>query len=65
MKSLLDRSGQVPGTKDKVIVLGDRKRNPGDVDLLEAILANRSPGYLASYGYYGRGIHVSVGNSGH
>src|SRR4030042_3235213 len=65
IESLLNRPCQFFSFSDKVIMFGDGKRNASNVCLLKGIFTDKRSSYLTSYGYYGGGIHISIGNSGY
>ena len=59
------RGGEVGYILDDEVVLGDRHRDPGDIDLLEAVLAQKREDDVAGEGHERHTIHVGGGDAGH
>ena len=55
---------QVLDAANEVVVLGDRQRDTGNIDLLEAIGADDGIGNIAGDGHHGDGVQISGGDAG-
>ena len=59
-----DRARDVLGAGHEVVVLRDRQRDAGDVDLLERVAADQAAADLAGDADDGRGVHHRGGDAG-
>ena len=64
-KRLTDRIGQILDPAHNEIVLGNRHRDAGDVNLLEAVRADLCVRDVGGNRHHRNGIHVGGGDSGH
>ena len=64
MEGLADRPRDVLGPEDQLVVLRHRERDPGDVGLLERVVADRGRRDLAGDRDHRDGIHLGVREGG-